>query len=221
MPILELKNVTKEYQGLLCVNNFCLQVEPCDFIVIYGQIGSGKTTILKLIAGLLRPSKGEVFIDGKFCNKVKSKKRNIAMMFQNFQLFPEKTIRKNLEYGLKLRKYSKKEIKERVDFAAEELDIEHILDKKPDDVSQKELSLACLARVLVRKPKIFLVDEPLSRLNSVDKYEVLNNIIRLHAKIQIPFIYATKDGDDAIWLNITANAKIFQIAAKDVDKLSI
>jgi len=197
MAILELKNVSKEYQkGLCAVLNFNLAAENGDFVAIIGQIGSGKTTILKMIAGLERPTSGEIFIDGILSNKVKTKNRDVAMMFQNFQLFSNKTVRKNLKFGLKLRKLDKKEIAVRAFEAAKEMQIENILDKKPNEITQEERQITCLARVLVRKPRIFLLDEPLAVLNSKAKENVLNIIISLHRKLPIPFIYTTKNEDE-------------------------
>ncbi|PRR84328.1 Trehalose import ATP-binding protein SugC [Clostridium vincentii] len=167
MKGLELKNIYKIYEGnVTAVQDFNLVIEDKEFIVFVGPSGCGKSTTLRMIAGLEEISKGELYIDGKLVNDVSPKDRDIAMVFQNYALYPHMTVYANMAFALKIRKKPKAEIDAKVREAAEVLDITHLLDRKPKALSGGQRQRVAMGRAIVREPKVFLMDEPLSNLDA-------------------------------------------------------
>ena len=206
------------------VRDFNLEIQDGEFIVLVGPSGCGKSTTLRMIAGLEDISGGELYIDDIFSNNVDASKRNIAMVFQNYALYPHMTSYQNMSYGLKLRKiekpvldkegkpvllengepkmkmvhYTKEEIDEKVQKAAEILDIKHLLDRKPSDMSGGQRQRVALGRALVRNPKVFLLDEPLSNLDAKLRASMRNEIVKLHEQVKTTFVYVTHDQVEAM-----------------------
>ena len=167
MASLSLRNIYKVYpNGFNAVKDFNLEIEDKEFIIFVGPSGCGKSTTLRMIAGLEEISKGELYIDGKLVNDVEPKDRDIAMVFQSYALYPHMSIYDNMAFGLKLRKMPKAEIDKRVREAARILDIEHLLDRKPKLLSGGQRQRVAMGRAIVREPKVFLMDEPLSNLDA-------------------------------------------------------
>ena len=167
MADLQLKNIYKIYDGnVTAVSDFNLDIDDKEFIILVGPSGCGKSTTLRMIAGLEEISKGELYIGGNLVNDVEPKDRDIAMVFQNYALYPHMTVYDNMAFGLKLRKVPKDIIKEKVQEAARILDIEHLLDRKPAALSGGQRQRVALGRAIVREPKVFLMDEPLSNLDA-------------------------------------------------------
>ena len=199
MAGLELKHIYKRYPGgVTAVGDFCLTIEDKEFIVLVGPSGCGKSTTLRMIAGLEEISEGELLIDGKVVNDVAPKDRDIAMVFQNYALYPHMTVFDNMAFGLKLRKTPKDEIKKRVVEAAKVLDIEHLLERKPKALSGGQRQRVALGRAIVREPKVFLMDEPLSNLDAKLRVAMRTEINKLHKKLQTTFIYVTHDQTEAM-----------------------
>ena len=167
MASLSLKNVTKTYpNGFAAVKDFNLEIEDKEFIIFVGPSGCGKSTTLRMIAGLEDISSGELYIDDKLMNDVEPKDRDIAMVFQNYALYPHMTVYDNMAFGLKLRKVPKDEIDRLVQEAARILDLSHLLDRKPKALSGGQRQRVAMGRAIVRQPKVFLMDEPLSNLDA-------------------------------------------------------
>ena len=167
MAGLVLKNIGKVYQGgVRAVTDVNLKIKDKEFIILVGPSGCGKSTTLRMIAGLEEISEGELYIDERLVNDIAPKDRDISMVFQNYALYPHMTVYENMAFGLKLRKVSKEEIKRRVDEAARILDISHLLDRRPKALSGGQRQRVALGRALVREPKVFLMDEPLSILDA-------------------------------------------------------
>ena len=199
MADLQLKNIYKKYAGgVTAVSDFCLDIADKEFIILVGPSGCGKSTTLRMIAGLEEISEGELYIDGKLVNDVAPKDRDIAMVFQNYALYPHMTVFENMAFGLKLRKTPKDEIKKRVTEAAKILDIEHLLDRKPKALSGGQRQRVALGRAIVRDPKVFLMDEPLSNLDAKLRVQMRTEINKLHKKLQTTFIYVTHDQTEAM-----------------------
>ena len=199
MAGLNLKNIYKRYPGgVTAVNDFCLDIEDKEFIVLVGPSGCGKSTTLRMIAGLEDISSGELYIDDKFMNETAPKNRDIAMVFQNYALYPHMTVFDNMAFGLKLRKMPKAEIKKRVTEAARILDIEHLLDRRPKALSGGQRQRVALGRAIVREPKVFLMDEPLSNLDAKLRGQMRAEISKLHQKLQTTFVYVTHDQTEAM-----------------------
>lgn len=199
MAGVELKNIYKRYAGgVTAVNDFNLDVEDKEFLILVGPSGCGKTTTLRMIAGLEEISEGELFIGEKLVNDVAPKDRDIAMVFQNYALYPHMTVFENMAFGLKLRKTPKDEIKRRVHEAAKVLDIEHLLDRKPKALSGGQRQRVALGRAYVREPKVFLMDEPLSNLDAKLRVQMRTEISKLHQKLQVTIIYVTHDQTEAM-----------------------
>jgi len=194
MASLKLKNVYKRYDGgVVAVNDFNLDIEDKEFIILVGPSGCGKTTTLRMIAGLEEITEGEIYIGDRLVNDVQPKDRDIAMVFQNYALYPHMTVFDNMAFGLKLRKTPKDEIKRRVHEAAKILDIEHLLDRKPKALSGGQRQRVALGRAIVREPKVFLMDEPLSNLDAKLRVQMRTEISKLHQKLQTTIIYVTHD----------------------------
>lgn len=199
MAKLILKNVCKVYDDNVdAVNNFNLEVGDTEFIIFVGPSGCGKSTTLRMIAGLEEISSGELYIGDKLSNNVPPKDRDIAMVFQNYALYPHMTVFDNMAFGLKLRKIPKEEIKMRVNEAAEILGISHLLDRKPRALSGGQRQRVALGRAIVRHPKVFLLDEPLSNLDAKLRTQMRTEISKLHQKLKTTFIYVTHDQTEAM-----------------------
>ena len=199
MASISLKNIYKIYPGdVTAVSDFNLEIEDKEFIILVGPSGCGKSTTLRMIAGLEEISKGELYIGDRLVNDVPPKDRDIAMVFQNYALYPHMTVYKNMAFGLELRKTPKDEIDKRVREAARVLDIEHLLDRKPKALSGGQRQRVALGRAMVRNPAVFLLDEPLSNLDAKLRTAMRTEIIKLHQKLGTTFIYVTHDQTEAM-----------------------
>ena len=199
MSSLKLKNIYKVYpSGVTAVSDFNLDIEDKEFIVFVGPSGCGKSTTLRMIAGLEEISDGELYIDDILVNTAAPKDRDIAMVFQNYALYPHMTVYDNMAFGLKLRKIPKAEIRRRVEEAAKILDIGHLLDRKPRALSGGQRQRVALGRAIVREPKVFLMDEPLSNLDAKLRVQMRTEIGKLHQRLQTTFIYVTHDQIEAM-----------------------
>ena len=201
MASLSLKNICKVYpNGFEAVKDFNLEVEDQEFIIFVGPSGCGKSTTLRMIAGLEEISSGEFRIDGKIMNDVEPKDRDIAMVFQNYALYPHMTVFDNMAFGLKLRKVPKEEIKKKVEEAAKILDLEKLLDRKPKALSGGQRQRVAMGRAIVRNPKVFLMDEPLSNLDAKLRVQMRSEIAALHNRLKATIIYVTHDQTEAMTL---------------------
>jgi multiple sugar transport system ATP-binding protein len=199
MASVTLKNVYKVYDGgVTAVTDFNLEVADKEFIILVGPSGCGKSTTLRMIAGLEEITKGELYIGETLSNDVAPKDRDIAMVFQNYALYPHMTVYDNMAFGLKLRKVPKDEIKRRVEEAARILDISHLLDRKPKALSGGQRQRVALGRAIVRNPKVFLLDEPLSNLDAKLRAQMRTEISKLHQRLGTTFIYVTHDQTEAM-----------------------
>ncbi len=199
MASLNLQHIYKKYAGgVVAVSDFCLDIEDKEFIVLVGPSGCGKSTTLRMIAGLEEISEGELYIGDTLVNDVAPKDRDIALVFQNYALYPHMTVFENMAFALKLRKTPKDEIKARVTEAARILDIEHLLDRKPAALSGGQRQRVALGRAIVREPKVFLMDEPLSNLDAKLRVQMRTEIAKLHHKLGTTFIYVTHDQTEAL-----------------------
>ncbi len=193
------KHMYKKYPGgVTAVSDFNLEIKDKEFIILVGPSGCGKTTTLRMIAGLEEITEGDLFIDSKRVNDVAPKDRDIAMVFQNYALYPHMSVFENMAFGLKLRKVRKEEIKRRVEEAARILDITHLLDRKPKALSGGQKQRVALGRAIVREPKVFLLDEPLSNLDAKLRAAMRTELTKLHQKLQTTFIYVTHDQVEAM-----------------------
>ncbi len=199
MASLSLRNLCKEYQsGVKAVSDFNLEIEDKEFIVLVGPSGCGKSTTLRMIAGLEDITAGELYIDGRLVNDVVPKDRDIAMVFQNYALYPHMTVYDNMAFGLKLRKMPKPEIDARVREAARILGIEMYLTRKPKALSGGQKQRVALGRAIVREPKVFLLDEPLSNLDAKLRAQMRTEITKLHNRLATTFVYVTHDQIEAM-----------------------
>jgi multiple sugar transport system ATP-binding protein len=199
MSNLSLRHIFKVYTGnVTAVKDFNLEIEDKEFIVFVGPSGCGKSTTLRMIAGLEEITEGEIYIGDKLVNDMAPKDRDIAMVFQNYALYPHMTVYDNMAFGLKLRKMPKDEIKQKVTDVAKTLDIEHLLDRKPKALSGGQRQRVALGRAIVRNPKVFLMDEPLSNLDAKLRVQMRTEIAKLHHKLQTTFIYVTHDQTEAM-----------------------
>ncbi|HNR67080.1 MAG TPA: sn-glycerol-3-phosphate ABC transporter ATP-binding protein UgpC [bacterium] len=199
MASVELKNVTKVYDNqVVAVKEASLEIKDREFAVLVGPSGCGKSTLLRMIAGLEEISEGEILIDGKTVNDVPPKNRDIAMVFQNYALYPHMTVFDNMAFGLKLRHLPKTEIKQRVMEAAEILHIKDYLDRKPKALSGGQRQRVAVGRAIVRKPKVFLFDEPLSNLDAKLRVQMRIEINRLYNRLNTTMIYVTHDQVEAM-----------------------
>ena len=199
MASVSLNHIYKVYSGnVTAVSDFCLDIEDKEFIVLVGPSGCGKSTTLRMVAGLEEISSGELYIGDRLVNDVAPKDRDIAMVFQNYALYPHMTVFDNMAFGLKLRKTPKAEIKQRVEEAAKILDISHLLNRKPKALSGGQRQRFALARAIVREPKVFLFDEPLSNLDAKLRVAMRTEITKLHQRLQTTFIYVTHDQTEAM-----------------------
>jgi len=199
MASVKLKNVTKIFdKNVIAVNKAKIDIEDKEFVVLVGPSGCGKSTTLRMIAGLEEVTDGEIYIGDRLVNDVPPKDRDIAMVFQNYALYPHMTVYQNMAFGLKLRKYPKKEIEQRVTEAAEILEIKELLNRKPKALSGGQRQRVAVGRAIVRKPKVFLFDEPLSNLDAKLRVQMRTEISKLHNKLETTMIYVTHDQMEAM-----------------------
>ena len=217
MAHVSLKNLHKEYNpGTFAVKDVNLEIEDKEFVVLVGPSGCGKSTTLRMVAGLEQISSGEVFIDGNLVNDVPPKNRDIAMVFQNYALYPHMSVYDNLAFGLKLRKYPNKEIDRRVQEAAEILGLTKMLERRPKALSGGERQRVAVGRAIVRKPKVFLFDEPLSNLDAKLRVQMRMELQKLHSRLRSTMIYVTHDQVEALTLGnrivVMKDGEINQVA---------
>lgn len=198
MSEVKLENVVKKFGEHTIVKNINLEVKDKEFAILVGPSGCGKTTTLRMIAGLETITEGKIYIDGKVINNILPKDRDIAMVFQNYALYPHMKVYENMAFGLKIRGYSKHEIEERVREAAQILSIEHLLDRYPKELSGGQRQRVAVGRAIVRKPKVFLFDEPLSNLDAKLRVQMRAEIKKIHEKLQATIIYVTHDQVEAM-----------------------
>jgi len=191
-------HVTKEFGNVMAVNDLNFQIEDKEFLVLVGPSGCGKTTALRLLAGLEEITRGQISIENRVVNDVPPKDRDIAMVFQSYALYPHLSVFDNLAFGLKLRKTPKDEIKRRVNAAADILGIKDLLDRKPRQLSGGQRQRVAVGRAIVREPKVFLFDEPLSNLDAKLRVAMRAEISKLHQRLQTTFIYVTHDQMEAM-----------------------
>ena len=199
MASLSFQHVYKKYDGgVVAVSDFNLEVADKEFVILVGPSGCGKSTTLRMLAGLEDISEGEIYIEDRLINDVLPKDRDIAMVFQNYALYPHMTVRDNMAFALKLRKMPKTEIDRRVAEAAKILEIEHLLDRKPKALSGGQRQRVALGRAIVRDPKVFLMDEPLSNLDAKLRVQMRVEITKLHHRLKTTFVYVTHDQTEAM-----------------------
>src|SRR5688572_476569 len=196
-----LKNVDKVYEGSAkVVDNFNLHIQDGEFIVLVGPSGCGKSTTLRMIAGLEEITSGTIQIGERVVNDIPPKDRDIAMVFQSYALYPHMSVRENMSFGLKLRGTAKATIEEKVQRAAKILGISHLLDRKPKALSGGQRQRVALGRAIVRRPKIFLFDEPLSNLDTALRVQMRGELARLHRRLGATMVYVTHDQVEAMTL---------------------
>ena len=198
MSKVTLKNVTKIYDKKKVIDNIDLEIKDKEFVVLVGASGCGKSTLLRMIAGLEEITDGEIYIGDKKVNDVHPKDRDIAFVFQSYALYPHMTVRENIAFGLKMRKVDKATIEKKVLEAAKILDLGEYLDRKPKQLSGGQRQRVALGRAIVRNPKVFLMDEPLSNLDAKLRVQMRSEIKKLHEKLQTTFIYVTHDQTEAL-----------------------
>ena len=218
MAKVELKNIGKIYDGnVRAVENANIVIDDQEFVVFVGPSGCGKSTTLRMIAGLEEISEGDLYIDGERMNDVPPKDRNIAMVFQNYALYPHMTVYDNMAFGLKIRKVDKQEIERRVHEAARILDIEKLLDRKPKALSGGQRQRVAVGRAIVRNPKVFLFDEPLSNLDAKLRVQMRAEISDLHNRLKATMIYVTHDQVEAMTMGdkivVMKDGKVQQIGS--------
>ena len=200
MADVELRNVVKKYDDVVAVASINLEIPNHEFVVLVGPSGCGKSTTLRMIAGLEEITGGEISIGGAVVNDLPPKDRDIAMVFQNYALYPHMTVAENMSFGLKLRKFPKAEIKTRVDNAARILDITELLARRPKQLSGGQRQRVAMGRAIVRNPKVFLFDEPLSNLDAKLRVQMRTEIKRVHQKVKTTTVYVTHDQVEAMTL---------------------
>jgi multiple sugar transport system ATP-binding protein len=218
MAKVELQNIGKVYEGnVMAVENANITVEDKEFVVFVGPSGCGKSTTLRMIAGLEDITEGELLIDGEKMNNVPPKDRNIAMVFQNYALYPHMSVYENMAFGLKIKKVPKNEIEKRVHEAAKILDIEKFLDRKPRALSGGQRQRVAVGRAIVRNPKVFLFDEPLSNLDAKLRVQMRAELSGLHLRLNATMIYVTHDQVEAMTMAdkivVMKDGKIQQIGS--------
>ncbi|MGQ9627598.1 MAG: ABC transporter ATP-binding protein [Anaerolineae bacterium] len=192
------RNVTKRFGDVVAVNNMTIDVADKEFLVFVGPSGCGKTTSLRLLAGLEEVTEGEIYIGDRLVNDVPPKDRDIAMVFQSYALYPHMSVYDNMAFGLKLRRTPRAEIDRRVKEAAKILNIEELLDRKPKQLSGGQRQRVAVGRAIVREPRVFLMDEPLSNLDAKLRVQTRAELIKLHRRLETTFIYVTHDQMEAM-----------------------
>ena len=201
MSSLALRNISKIYPNNNCVvKNFNLEIQDQEFIIFVGPSGCGKSTTLRMIAGLEEISGGELWMDGKLMNYVEPQKREMAMVLQNYALYPHMTVYGNMAYALKIRKVPKREIDKRVHEVARILEIEHLLDRRPGELSGGQRQRVAIGSAMIREPRVFLMDEPLSNLDAKLRVQMRVEIAKLHERLGTTIIYVTHDQTEAMTL---------------------
>ncbi len=198
MASVTLRNLRKTFKNVVAVNDLNLEIKDKEFLVLVGPSGCGKTTALRLIAGLEEATSGEILIGDRVVNDVSPKDRDIAMVFQNYALYPHMSVYDNMAFGLKLRKVPKDEIRRRVEEAADLLGLRDLLQRKPKQLSGGQRQRVALGRAIVREPKVFLMDEPLSNLDAKLRVQTRAELIKLHRRLGITTIYVTHDQVEAM-----------------------
>ena len=200
MAIIELTNIEKSFGSNKVINNFNIKIKDGEFIVLVGPSGCGKSTLLRMISGLEKVDNGEIFLDKKLINNLLPSRREIAMVFQSYALYPHMNVHENMSFGLKMEKLSKSEINKKVNEAAKTLQIEDLLNRKPRELSGGQRQRVAIGRAITRNPKVFLFDEPLSNLDAALRSEMRVEISKLHKKINSNMIYVTHDQVEAMTL---------------------
>ena len=193
-----LKNLVKQFGSVTAVDHLTIEIQDREFAVLVGPSGCGKTTALRMIAGLETITSGEIFIGDTLVNEMAPKDRDIAMVFQNYALYPHMNVRDNMGFGLKIRKFPKEEIDSRVEEAADILGIQELLERKPKELSGGQRQRVAVGRAIVRKPKAFLFDEPLSNLDAKLRVAMRAEISKLHRRLGATIIYVTHDQVEAM-----------------------
>ncbi len=220
MSSVTIKNVKKTYDNnKTVINNVNLEIKDKEFVVLVGASGCGKSTLLRMIAGLEDITSGEILIGDKVVNNVAPKDRDIAFVFQSYALYPHMSVRENIAFGLKMRKTPKAVIEEKVKQAAEILNLTEYLDRKPKQLSGGQRQRVALGRAIVRNPKVFLMDEPLSNLDAKLRVQMRSEIKKLHERLQTTFIYVTHDQTEALTMGdrivVLNNGDIQQVDTPD------
>jgi multiple sugar transport system ATP-binding protein len=217
MADVALRNVVKRFDEVEAVRNIDLDIPDNELVVLVGPSGCGKSTTLRMIAGLEEVTSGEVYIGGELVNDLPPKDRDIAMVFQNYALYPHMTVFENMSFGLRLRKFPKSEIRARVEDAARILDITDLLGRRPKQLSGGQRQRVAMGRAIVRNPKVFLFDEPLSNLDAKLRVQMRTEIKRVHQKVKTTTVYVTHDQVEAMTLAdrvvVMNNGRIEQIGA--------
>ena len=198
MATVAFHHVTKRFGNTVAVEDFDLEIEDREFVVLVGPSGCGKSTTLRMLAGLERITGGIIEIDRRVVNKIHPKDRDIAMVFQNYALYPHMTVYKNMAFGLQLRRFPKAEIERRVHEASEILEISELLKRKPRELSGGQRQRVAVGRAIVRKPSVFLFDEPLSNLDAKLRVQMRGEILKLHHRLETTIIYVTHDQIEAM-----------------------
>jgi multiple sugar transport system ATP-binding protein len=219
MAGVELRGVSKLFEDVRAVDGVDLVIEDSEFLVLLGPSGSGKTTLMRLLAGLEKPTGGQILIGGKVVNDVTPRQRGIAMVFQSYALYPHKTAFKNIAFPLAVAKMDKKEIREKVEWAAGLLGIGHLLGRVPSQLSGGEKQRVAIARALVRRPEVLLMDEPLSNLDAKVRHSARDQIKKFQREIRVTTIYVTHDQSEAMGLGdrigVMNHGRLRQIGAPD------
>lgn len=201
MATIDLKNLSKNFQSVCAVRDVNLQIEDKEFLTLLGPSGCGKSTTLNMIAGLEKPSTGEIYIDGYLVNHIPPARRDVAMVFQNYALYPHMTIRENMGFALKIRKIPEEEIEKKVREAARILEIENLLDRRPRQLSGGQRQRVAVGRAIVRNPKVFLLDEPLSNLDATLRVQMRAELKMIFNRLQATAIYVTHDQAEAMTMS--------------------
>ncbi|MGC4019814.1 MAG: sn-glycerol-3-phosphate ABC transporter ATP-binding protein UgpC [Muricomes sp.] len=220
MPQIQLKHIYKKFEGgVTAVKDFHMDISDKEFVIFVGPSGCGKSTTLRMIAGLEEISEGELIIDGKRMNEVQPCERDMSMVFQNYALYPHMSVYDNIAYSLKLKKLPKQEIKEKVEAVAKTLELEALLDRKPKELSGGQKQRVAMGRAIIRKPKVFLMDEPLSNLDAKLRTQMRAEILKLYRELNTTFIYVTHDQTEAMTLGtrivVLKDGEIQQIASPE------
>ena len=212
-----LKDITKRFGNVTAVDNISLDIEDKEFIVLVGPSGCGKSTTLRMVAGLEEITAGQISIGDRVVNDVPPKDRDIAMVFQNYALYPHMDVYNNMAFGLKLRKFPKEQIDKRVKEAAKLLGIENLLERKPKALSGGQRQRVAVGRAIVREPKVFLMDEPLSNLDAKLRVQMRAELSKLHNRLQTTIIYVTHDQTEAMTMGdrivVMKDGHIYQVGA--------
>jgi multiple sugar transport system ATP-binding protein len=215
MAFVELRNIKKYFDNVKAVDGVDLEIKDGEFLVLLGPSGSGKTTLMRLCAGLEKPTAGQLIIDGEVVNDIPPRERGIAMVFQSYALYPHKTVFKNIAFPLTVEKRDKSEIREKVEWAAGLLGIGRLLDRLPSQISGGEKQRVAIARALVRKPKVLLMDEPLSNLDAKVRHTARVELKKFQQEIGVTTIYVTHDQSEAMGLGdriaVMSEGKVRQI----------